>query len=95
MAGQVPWPFNPAEKPGNYNGAPIFSGVRVVEISTVIAVPSVGRVLADLGVEVIKVEGPGRAGRGEDPFRTLMLPFSSKDRKKRGVGVVSAFSTTR
>ena len=32
------------------------SGVRVVELATVVAVPTVGRMMAAYGAEVIKVE---------------------------------------
>lgn len=82
---QLPWPQIPKQKPGN--GAPIFHGVRVVELSTIIAAPSTGRMLSDLGAEVIKVEGPGGAGKGEDPFRAQLLPFASSQRKARGVSI--------
>ena len=34
------------------------SGVRVVELTTFVAAPSCGRLLADMGAEVIKVEPP-------------------------------------
>ena len=50
---QLPWPAVAAEAPGG--GAPLFHGLRVVELATVYAAPSVGRTLADLGAEVIKV----------------------------------------
>ena len=40
-------------------------GIRVLEIGTVITAPTAGRLLADLGAEVIKVEPPGG-----DPLRT-------------------------
>ena len=33
-------------------------GIRVIDISTVIGAPTIGRVLADFGAEVIKVEAP-------------------------------------
>ena len=33
-------------------------GIRVVELATYVAAPSGGRVLADWGAEVIKVESP-------------------------------------
>ena len=41
-------------------------GLRVLELGTLIAGPFAGRLLGDLGAEVIKVEAPGRA----DPLRT-------------------------
>ncbi len=40
-------------------------GLKVVELATFIAGPFAGRLLADLGADVIKVEQPGRG----DPFR--------------------------
>lgn len=40
------------------------SGIRVLEMSTYIAVPICGRILAEMGAEVIKIEGPDG-----DPFR--------------------------
>ena len=44
-------------------GKPL-EGIRVVELATYVAAPLVGRMLADLGAEVIKVEG-----RGGDAWR--------------------------
>lgn len=40
------------------SGAPILKGVRVIELATVVAGPSAGRILADHGAEVIRVEPP-------------------------------------
>lgn len=40
------------------------AGIRVVELATFVAVPATGRVLADMGAEVIKVEAPSG-----DPLR--------------------------
>lgn len=42
------------------------SGVRVIELATVVAAPTVGRIMAAYGAEVIKVETPG--GDGLRPF---------------------------
>lgn len=39
-------------------GAPVFHGIRVVEISTYAAAPTAARCMAELGAEVIKVEDP-------------------------------------
>jgi formyl-CoA transferase len=44
----------------------VLTGVRVVELSTVITAPLTGLMLADLGAEVIKVEPPTG-----DPFRSF------------------------
>lgn len=43
------------------------SGMRVLDLSTVIAAPFASAILADFGAEVIKIEMPGKG----DPFRTL------------------------
>ena len=53
---QSPHPEFPFVNPGN--GAPLLTGVRVIELATVIAGPSAGRILADNGAEVIRVEPP-------------------------------------
>src|ERR1700730_11051340 len=43
------------------------AGVRVVELASVVAGPSVGKHLGDFGAEVIKVERPGEG----DPTRAM------------------------
>ncbi|GBG33311.1 Succinate--hydroxymethylglutarate CoA-transferase [Hondaea fermentalgiana] len=48
----------------------LLTGLRVVDMSTHIAAPNVGRCLADLGAEVIKVESPGG-----DLMRRLLIDF--------------------
>ncbi|HET7073220.1 MAG TPA: CoA transferase, partial [Mycobacterium sp.] len=46
------------------NGA--LDGIRVLELGTLIAGPFAGRLLGDMGADVIKVEPPG----APDPLRT-------------------------
>ena len=46
-------------------GMPPLTGMRILEIGHFVAAPFAGRVLADLGAEVIKIEPPG----GGDPAR--------------------------
>jgi len=55
---------------GDERPRPTFEGVRVVELATHIAGPLVGRVLGDLGAEVIKVESPEG-----DIFRNTFVQF--------------------
>jgi formyl-CoA transferase len=52
----------PAESPAR---ASALSGLRVLELGSLIAGPFAGRLLADFGAEVIKVEDP----RHPDPLR--------------------------
>ena len=41
----------------NYAGLPL-SGVRVIDMSTIVAAPSAAMLLGDVGAEVIKIENP-------------------------------------
>lgn len=70
-------------------GAGPLSGIRVVELAHVMAGPTCGRMLADMGADVVKVEPPG-AG---DPTRAFAPPemggtaaaFIMMNRNKRGI----------
>lgn len=53
---------------------PPLSGLKVVELARILAGPWVGQTLADLGAEVIKVEGP----KGDDT-RTWGPPFIERE----------------
>ena len=64
-------------KPGNPGGANPrpFAGFRVIELAEGVAGPYCGKLLADLGADVIKVEPPAgdraRRANGGDPAKTL------------------------
>lgn len=46
------------EMPKYTEERPVFAGLRVVELATVVAAPTAARVMAELGAEVVKVEEP-------------------------------------
>jgi crotonobetainyl-CoA:carnitine CoA-transferase CaiB-like acyl-CoA transferase len=66
---------------------PVLDGVRVVDLSRVLAAPFTARVLAEMGAEVIKVEyGSGDPARAIGPVRgDRSLYYSSLNSGKRGV----------
>ncbi len=60
---------------------PLLTGIRVVELGTVVLAPYAGQILADLGAEVIKVEPPvGDVARHAHPGGAL---FVANNRNKR------------
>ena len=65
-------------------------GVKVVEMATFIAVPAVGRILADMGAEVIKIESSKgdnlrftapNEGRPSDPFEDTNVDLENANKK--------------
>lgn len=62
-------------------------GVRVVELGTLIAGPFAGRLLGDMGAEIVKVEPPGQPdplrewGQGRYRGRSLWWPVQSRNKK--------------
>jgi len=54
----------------------IFSGIKVIELASVLAGPSVGQFFAELGAEVIKVENPNTNG---DVTRSWKLKSEDKN----------------
>ncbi|MAF46706.1 MAG: CaiB/BaiF CoA-transferase family protein [Rhodospirillales bacterium] len=68
----------------------LLAGIRVIEFSHVMAAPTCGLMLADMGADVIKVERlPGGDNvRGSAPFAgDVSAPFTMMNRGKRGVAL--------
>ena len=65
------------------------TGIKVVELSTMITAPSAGAMLADMGADVVKIENPD----GGDPFRSFgpsrdySAHFLGYNRNKRSLAV--------
>eukprot|EP00039_Didymoeca_costata_P025820 m.14348 g.14348 ORF g.14348 m.14348 type:complete len:793 (+) comp5067_c0_seq1:256-2634(+) len=78
---QSPAPRIEAGTPGN--GAPLLHGIRVVEMASVVAAPSVSRTLSDLGAEVVKVEVPPG-----DSLRGTLIQGETAYRKKKNASSV-------
>ena len=68
------------------------AGVRVLELSQIMAGPTCGMMLADMGADVIKIEKipKGDDSRGyQDPrINGVSAPFLVLNRNKRGVALV-------
>lgn len=65
-------------------------GVKVVEMATFIAVPAVGRILADMGADVIKIESAKgdnlrftavNEGRPSDPYEDMNFDLENANKK--------------
>jgi succinyl-CoA---D-citramalate CoA-transferase len=63
------------------------AGIRVVELGTLLAGPFAGRLLGDLGAEIIKIEPPGQPdpirdwGNARYRDRSLLWPVQSRNKK--------------
>jgi crotonobetainyl-CoA:carnitine CoA-transferase CaiB-like acyl-CoA transferase len=74
---------------GTIGGAAMLRGIRVLDLSRVIAGPYCAALLGDLGADVIKLERPGRG----DDLRALRgsgkmsASFAAMNRNKRGIAV--------
>jgi formyl-CoA transferase len=77
-----------ATEPGPPAGGPgSLAGVRVIELGVLLAGPFAGRLLGDMGAEIIKVEAPGRPdplrewGHARYRGRSLWWPVQSRNKK--------------
>ncbi len=64
------------------------TGLKVLDLSRVLAGPFAGMILCDLGAEVVKIEEPGRGdeARGIGPFKDeVSLYFMSVNRGKKSI----------
>ncbi len=69
------------------NGAGPLEGVRVIELGMLLAGPFTGRLLGDMGAEIIKIEPPGKPdpirdwGKARYKGRSLWWPVQSRNKK--------------
>ena|SRR5437867_7545900 len=71
------------------NGAGPCAGVKVLDLSTMVSGPMCGRILGDLGADVIKLEGNGGDMIRTMPpiYRGMSGYFMQMNRNKRGVAI--------
>jgi crotonobetainyl-CoA:carnitine CoA-transferase CaiB-like acyl-CoA transferase len=69
--------------------APVLEGIRVLDLSTIVAGPTASMILSDLGAEIIKVERPtGEDGRAMGPHRGEWgAYFVALNRGKRSIAL--------
>jgi crotonobetainyl-CoA:carnitine CoA-transferase CaiB-like acyl-CoA transferase len=72
---------------GGPAGPGALAGVRVIELGQLLAGPFTGRLLGDMGAEVIKIEAPGQPdairdwGKAKYKGRSLWWPVQSRNKK--------------
>eukprot|EP00756_Hemistasia_phaeocysticola_P039562 Hpha_TRINITY_DN16822_c0_g12::TRINITY_DN16822_c0_g12_i1::g.149784::m.149784 len=76
---EPPQSHHPFAEKGPGKGRPIFSGLRVVELSNSVAAPLAGRILAELGAEVVKFED-----LSGDYFRSFFMEWEPGREKDPG-----------
>src|SRR5258708_19361861 len=82
---ELPVALKPAVDEARHIGP--LAGVRVIELGTLLAGPFTGRLLGDLGAEIIKVEDPGRPdpirewGKARYQGRSRWWPVQSRNKK--------------
>src|SRR3989440_4027023 len=63
------------------------AGVRVIELGMLLAGPFTGRLLGDMGAEIVKIEPPGQPdpmrewGQARYEVRSLWWPVQSRNKK--------------
>ena len=57
----------------------LLSGIKVVELSTYVAVPAAGRILAEWGAEVIKIEAKGGELWRHYPEHGFQVPSNEEE----------------
>src|SRR5215471_11369153 len=70
--------------------ASVLAGVRILDLSTIVAGPTASMILADLGADIIKVERPGcgEDGRAMGPHRgSWGAYFAVLNRGKRSIAL--------
>jgi len=76
--------------PDDAHQSSVLAGVRVLDLSTIVAGPTASMVLADLGADIIKVERPGSGedARAMGPHRGRFgAYFTPLNRGKRSIGI--------
>ena len=80
---------DPAAPAGRHPGP--LSGVRVLELAQIMAGPTCGMLLADMGADVVKVEklpgGDDARGYREPRVNGVSAPFLVLNRNKRGIAI--------
>jgi crotonobetainyl-CoA:carnitine CoA-transferase CaiB-like acyl-CoA transferase len=80
-------PASPGSKTSSLDGTGPFAGLRIVELAEGVAGPYCGKLLADLGADVIKVEPPAgdaaRQANGSDPEGSPLFLYCNTS--KRGI----------
>jgi formyl-CoA transferase len=73
--------------PAEQRGPGPLAGMRMIELGTLLAGPFAGRLLGDMGAEVIKVEPPGKPdplrdwGQARYEGRSLLWPVQARNKK--------------
>jgi crotonobetainyl-CoA:carnitine CoA-transferase CaiB-like acyl-CoA transferase len=75
--GVWPWPWPAART----EDLPL-AGIRVIDISTFLAAPFAGALLADFGADVVKIEAPDG-----DPYRVYSASYTAVNQRKRAAAL--------